>query len=125
MYPKLLIYLYPTFPFDNQKFVFMCMCFSVLSVSLFVSCFLRFHMLSYIILYLSFSVWLTSFCMIISRSINVAANDIYSFLTLNNIPLCMCVCMCIYIYIYIYTYIHTKSSLSIHLLIDVYVVSMS
>ena len=43
-----------------------------------------------------FSVWLTSYSMIISRSIHVAARGIISFfLWLSNIPLYMC--MCVYI----------------------------
>ena len=55
------------------------------------------------ICYLSFSFWLTSFSMIISRSISVAANGIISFfLWLSSIPL------------YIYT-----TSLSIPLLMDI------
>ena len=66
--------------------------------------------MSDIIWCLSFSVWLTSFRMMISRLIHVAANGIISvFLWLNNIPLCTC----------------STLPLSIHLLMDIYVASMS
>ena len=54
--------------------------------------------------YLSFSVWLASLNMIISKTIHVAVNGIISFfLWPSNIPLYIYV----YIYIYIYTYIYT------------------
>ena len=44
--------------------------------------------ISYITWYLSFSVWLTSLSMVLSRSICVAKNGIISFfLWLSNIPL--------------------------------------
>ena len=55
------------------------------------------------------SFWLTSLSMTLSRSIHVPANDTISFLFwLSNIPLYVC----------------TTSSLSIALLMDIYVVSM-
>ena len=54
-------------------------------------------------------VWLTSLNTIISMSIHIAANDIISsFLWLSNIPSCVC----------------TTSSLPIHLLMDIWVISM-
>ena len=57
-----------------------------------------------------FSFWLTSLKMRVSSSIHVAANGIiFSFLWLSCIPLCTC----------------TTSSWSIHLLMGIYVVSMS
>ena len=46
-----------------------------------------------IIWYPSFSFYLASLSMIISRSIHAAANALFhSFLWLSNIPLCVCVC---------------------------------
>ena len=60
--------------------------------------------------YLFFSFWLSSLCMTVSRSIHVTANDIILFLLwLNNIPL----------------YIYITSSLFIHLLMDIWVASVS
>ena len=57
----------------------------------------------------SFS-WLTSFSIIISKSIHVAADGIISFFSwLSSIPLCVCVCV----------YIHTTSSLSIYLSLNI------
>ena len=61
-------------------------------------------------MYLSFSFWSTSLSLIISTSIHIAAKGIISFfLCLSNIPLYIC----------------PKSSLYIHLLIDIEVDSMS
>jgi len=59
--------------------------------------------ISDIIWYLSFFFWLSSLSLIISGSIHVVANGIFSFLWLSNIPLCIC----------------TISSLSISLLMDI------
>ena len=82
--PKLLIYPSPfpsPFPFGNHKFVFyFCESISDLYVSSFVSFFFYIPHISDIIWYLSFSVWLTSLSVIISRSIHVAANGTVSFL---------------------------------------------
>ena len=102
---ELLIYPHPapTFSFGSRKFVFYVFeSVSVSQISSFVSFFKTPH-ISDIIWYLSFSVWLTSLSMIISRSIPVAASGIISFfLWLSNIPLCIC----------------TTSSLSNHLSVD-------
>jgi len=78
---KLLIYLSPTTtnPFVNHEFVFyVCESISVSWVSSFG---ISFYIppISGNIWYLSFSVWLTSFSMTISRSIHVSANGIISF----------------------------------------------
>ena len=54
--------------------------------------------------------------MIISRSIQVTANDIISFLFRAELYSVVCVYVCGYLYIYIYVYI--TFSLSIHLLMD-------
>ena len=68
-----------SFPFGNPKFVFyVCESLSVLEISSFVSLF-QIPRISCIIWYLSFSVWLTSLSMMISRSTHVAANGIISF----------------------------------------------
>ena len=62
-----------------------------------------------IIWYLPFSVWLTSLSMIVSGSIHVATNGIILFTFTANIPL----------------YKYTTSSLSIYLLMDIFMASMS
>ena len=59
--------------------------------------------------HLSFSIWFTSFSMIISRSIHVATNGI-SFLWLSNIPLCV-----YYTYCFIYHIFSNHSSIGGHL----------
>ena len=90
----------PFFLFGNYKFV------------LYIS---RFHIKVDTILYLSFTVWLTSLCIIISGSIHVvAANGIISFFSwLSNIPMCACVreSVCVWerVYAYVYVQIHTSS----------------
>ena len=66
-----------------------------ISGSLFLFCsslsFYQIPHISAIICYLSFSFWLTSVNMRISRSIHVAANGVISFiLCLSNSPLCIC-----------------------------------
>ena len=100
-------------PLGSPKSV-LCVCESVSYLCSFVLYF-RFHI--YVISwYLSFSVWLTSVSMIISRSIHGCYKWHYFilFLWLSNIPL--------------YIYIHrmcTTLSLSIHLLMDIWVVPMS
>ena len=49
----------------------------------------------------------------------------HSFSWLSNIP-CVYICVCVYIYVCIYIYIkYLTSSLSLQLLVDIYVVSMS
>ena len=53
--------------------------------------------------YLSFSFWLTSLCIIGSRFIHSIRTELYVFLFMANIPLC----------------IHTTTSLSIHLSVDI------
>ena len=79
----------PHFPFGNHKFVFnICFCF----VNKFICIIFKNYIshISDIMWYLSFSVWLTSLSMIISRYSHVAANGISSFLWLRNIPLYIC-----------------------------------
>ena len=88
--PKLLIYPSLLFPFGNHKFVFyICGSISILYRSSLVSVFTyRWYMMLV-------SVWLTSLCMIISRSNHVATNGIISFfffLWLSNVD-----------WVYIYT----------------------
>ena len=77
---------------------------------------------------MSFPVWLTLLSMTISRSTNVAANDIHYFTLFYGKVIFHCVCVYSYIYIYIYIYVcmyvYTISSLSIPLLMDIYVASM-
>ena len=70
--PNLLIYPSPTpFPFGNHKFVFYVLeSLSVLQISSFASFFFLISHISDIVGYLSFSVWLTSLSMIISRHIS-------------------------------------------------------
>ena len=76
------------FLFGNYKFVFYAYEFiSVLYIDSFVLFFIP-H-ISDATYYLSFSVWLTSLSMIISRSIHVVANGIISFFFMANIPLCI------------------------------------
>ena len=55
--------------------------------------------ISNIIIYLSFSFWLTSVSIIVSRCIPAAANDIILFYGWV-VFLCVCVCVCVYVYIY-------------------------
>jgi len=45
-----------------------------------------------------FSLWLTSFSMIISRSIRIAPNGIvsYAWVVVHCVYMCMCVCVCVY-----------------------------
>ena len=45
----------------------------------------------YALRYLFFSFWLTSLCMVGSRSIHVSANDTISFLYMANIPVYICI----------------------------------
>ena len=47
-----------------------------------------------VIWYFSFSVWLTSLCMTVSRSIHISTGDPILFLWLSDILLCVCVCVC-------------------------------
>ena len=73
---------------------FVCVMLQVLHVSDIIGC-------------LSFSFWLTSLSMIISRSVHIAANGNASFLRLNSIPSYVCI----------------TSSLSTHLLMDIKLLS--
>ena len=52
--------------------------------------------------YLSFSVWFTSFSLVISKSIHVAANGIISLLWLSSVPVCVCVCVCVSYHIFFF-----------------------
>ena len=72
---KLLIHPSPSSPFGNHKFVFyVCFCF----INKFICTINLIPHIRDIIQYLSFSLWLTSLSMIISRSLHVAANGITS-----------------------------------------------
>ena len=71
--------------------------------------FFKIPLVNGIVWYLPFSVWLTSLSMIVSGSIHVATNGIISFAFMANIPL----------------YKYTTSSLSICLLMDTLIASMS
>ena len=70
-------------------------------------CFFYIPHISEIIWCSSFSVWLISLSIILSRFIHVVTNArIHSFLGLNNIPLYVYLHVYIYIYIFIYRYIY-------------------
>ena len=96
----------PTPPWQPQ----VCsLCLTVCCIFRFICVILYIPHMSNIMWYFSFSFWLTSLSMIISSCIHVAANGIFpSFLWLSSIPLYIC-----------------TTSLSIHLLMDIKVVSMS
>ena len=79
--------------------------------------------ISDVIWHLSFSFWLTSLSLVISRCVHVGPNGIISFYSwLSSIwlyPLSVCVCVYIYIYIHTYTYhnfIHSSVNDCYHVL---------
>ena len=77
--PQILIYPFPPFPFGNHVY-FPCLCiYFCFEYKLICIIFFKILHISDIIWYLSFSAWLTSLTMIISRSIRVAAKGIISF----------------------------------------------
>ena len=63
--------------FGHHKFLWLCVWSCFINKSICISVF-RVHM--WVILYLSFCIWLTSLCMVISQSLHVAANGIILFL---------------------------------------------
>src|SRR5574337_1161223 len=69
----------------------------------------KFHIICVNILYWCFSFWLTSLCIIGSSFIHLIRTDSNVFFLMTNTPLCIC----------------TTAFLSIHLLMDIYVASMS
>ena len=75
----------------------------VVQVISFVSYF-RLCNISGIIWNLSFSFWLTSLSMVISRLLQMAL--FHSILWLNSIPLHTCTHICIHIHIYVYIYLY-------------------
>ena len=100
--PTLLIYPSPSFPFGNHSLFYISMGLFLFCISIHLYLFLDFPYKHYHTILFVF-VCLSSPSMVISRSIQVAANDIISFLWLSSIPL----------------YVYTTSSLSIHLLLNI------
>ena len=114
MYVKLNLPILPPFPLGNHTFVFY-ICDTVFCKEVYLYHFFYTPHINDIICHLSFSFCLFSLSMTVSRSIHIAANGIFhSFLWLSIIPLSN-----------ILLYIWAISSLSIQMLLDICIASIS